>query len=113
MRQAAEHPETNHAGRGALFLLGGVVMGAAVGLLTAPQSGERTRRQIGRKTEDAKDQVAELYANAAERVEGLRRRVTLKFAVGKKYIDRKRRELFTSPPGLKNLVSRVFNTRRG
>jgi len=90
MRPAAEHRETNHTGRGVLLLLGGVVMGAAVGLLTAPHSGERTRRRIVRKAEDVKDLATNMYANLAESVEGLRRGVTRQFEAGKKYIDQKR-----------------------
>jgi YtxH-like protein len=113
MRPVAEHPESNHAGRGVLLMLGGVVMGAAVGLLTAPQSGERTRRQIVRKAEDARVQVAELYDDVTEKVEDLRRGVSGKFAVGKEYIDKTRRELLAGPSGLRNPLSRLINTLRG
>jgi YtxH-like protein len=113
MRPVAEYPETYHAGRGVLLMLGGVMMGAAVGLLTAPQSGERTWRQIVRKAEDAKDQVAELYDDVSEKVEDLRRVVWGKFAVGKEYIDKTRRELFAGPSGLKNPLNRLINSLRG
>jgi YtxH-like protein len=113
MRQGAEHPETNHAGRGVLLMLGGVVMGAAVGLLTAPQSGERTRRQIVRKAEDVKDQATELYGNVAESVEGLRRGVRRNFEAGKKYIDKTRQGLVIRPRGLRQPVSRLIDTLRG
>jgi len=113
MGPIAEHPEMNHAGRGVLLMLGGVVMGATVGLLTAPQSGERTRRQIVRKAEDARDQVAELYDDVTEKVEELQRGMTGIFAVGKEYIDKARGELLAPSPGFKNPLSRLINTLRG
>ena len=113
MRPAAEHRETNHTGRGVLLLLGGVVMGAAVGLLTAPHSGERTRRRIVRKAEDVKDLATNMYANLAESVEGLQRGVTRQFEAGKKYIDQKRQGLLTSPPGLTHPVRRLIHTLWG
>ncbi len=113
MISRATHSETNHAGRGLLLLLGGAAMGAAVGLLTAPQSGERTRRQIVRKAEDVKDQATDLYANAAESVEDLRRDVTRRFEAGRKYIDQKRQGLLASSPGLADPSRRLIHTLWG
>ena len=67
-------------------------MGAAVGLLTAPRSGERTRRRLVRAAEDVKDQAAEVYDDVTERLENLRRGVTQKLEAGKTYLDTKRPE---------------------
>ena len=39
-------------GYNVVALLSGAVIGAAVALLTAPQSGERTRRMIGQMVDD-------------------------------------------------------------
>ncbi len=61
------------------FLLGGIA-GAAVALLTAPASGQRTRRAIRRKAEDAADYMLdagkdlvddceELYKTSSELIE--------------------------------------------
>ena len=113
MRHIAEHPEMNHAGRGVLFLLGGVVMGAAVGLLTAPRSGERTRRQLLRTAEDAKDQAAEVFDNVTEKLEDLRNGVTQKFEAGKRYLETKRPGLLGRPPGLTSPLQRLINALRG
>lgn len=42
-----------------VWFLVGAAVGAAVALLYAPQSGDRTRRLIGRKLEDGRDALAE------------------------------------------------------
>ena len=102
MRHVAEHTEMNHAGRGLLLLLGGVVMGAAVGLLTAPRSGERTRRQLVRTAEDVRDQAAAVVDDVTEKLEDLRRGVKQKFEASKKYLDTKRPAPLNCPPGLMN-----------
>ena len=113
MRLFAERPETTQAGRGVLLMLGGVVVGAAVGLLTAPRSGERTRRHLVRQAEDAKEQVAELYGDVTDKVEDLRRGVTGKLAVGKQFLDETQRTLRAGLPGLPTPLSRLFHTLRG
>lgn len=66
--------ETNHLGvmlAGLLFLaallLGGLV-GAAVMLLLAPQSGKKTRAQIRRKGRDWREQTAESVEDAVAQV---------------------------------------------
>ena len=113
MRHVAEQTEMNHAGRGVLFLLGGVVLGAAVGLLTAPRSGERTRRQLVRAAEDVTEQAAAVYDDVTEKLEDLRRGVTQKFEAGKKYLDAKRPGLLHRPPGLTNPLHRLITALRG
>jgi len=47
----------------------GVVAGACVALLYAPQSGERTRRQIRRNVEDAGDYLRETAEEVQERAQ--------------------------------------------
>jgi gas vesicle protein len=49
----------------AVFTIG-VAAGAAVALLYAPQSGERTRRQVRRKLEDATDYVKDTADTISE-----------------------------------------------
>jgi gas vesicle protein len=44
----------------------GVAAGAGVALLYAPQSGEKTRRQVRRKLEDATDYVKDAADNLSE-----------------------------------------------
>lgn len=56
---------------GAFFagvLIGGLV-GAAAALLLAPQSGEETRRQIGRASVDLRDRAQDTLEDARERAE--------------------------------------------
>jgi hypothetical protein len=113
MRHVAEHTVVNPAGRGGLLLLGGIVMGAAVGLLTAPRSGERTRRQLVRTAEDLKDQAAKIYGDVTEKLEDLRKGATQKFEDGKKYLDTQRPGFLPRPPGLTNPLNRLINALRG
>jgi gas vesicle protein len=42
-----------------VWFLTGAAIGAAVALLYAPQSGERTRRMIARKAEEGRDVMAD------------------------------------------------------
>ena len=62
--------DTRTGDRIAFFLLGSAV-GAAVALLGAPESGERTRRTIRRKGEDATDYVVDAGKDLVERCEEL------------------------------------------
>ena len=52
------------------FVIGGLV-GAAVALILAPQSGEETRAQIREKSIELKDRAGELSAEARQRAEEL------------------------------------------
>ncbi len=59
------------AGIGAFFagvLIGGLV-GAATALLLAPQSGEETRRTLGRYSNDFRDRAQDSLEDARERAE--------------------------------------------
>jgi gas vesicle protein len=47
----------------------GVAAGAALALIYAPQSGERTRRQLRRGFEDASDYVRETAGTVSEQAE--------------------------------------------
>ena len=47
--------------------LAGVAVGAAVALLSAPQSGSRTRRQIRRKAEDIQACLEEIGEDLVEK----------------------------------------------
>jgi gas vesicle protein len=60
-------------GVGTLLAVG--VVGAGAGLLFAPQSGDKTRRMIRRKTEDLGVEVRDLYGNIVEKSDGAARRV--------------------------------------
>lgn len=51
-----------------LSFLVGVMIGTGLGLLLAPQSGSRTRRQIRNMVEDAGERVSELAEDAKETV---------------------------------------------
>ena len=46
-----------------IWFLAGATVGAAVALLYAPQSGDRTRRLLGRKLGDGRDSLSESGAD--------------------------------------------------
>ena len=52
--------KSNCTGDGLLMFLTGFALGAAVALLSAPQSGKRTRRDIQRRAEDAQSYLEDL-----------------------------------------------------
>lgn len=56
---------------GALLLLTGMVLGAGVALLIAPQSGERTREDITRYAKKARRRVEGAAGEFAENVSGM------------------------------------------
>lgn len=53
---------------GAIMLMVGGIIGAGAALLLAPQSGQRTRKQIVRCSRRARNQAEELVKDAAESV---------------------------------------------
>lgn len=54
-----------------LSLMVGVVLGTGLGLLMAPQSGSRTRRQLKNMMEDASERAGEFAEDAKEAVTGI------------------------------------------
>ena len=51
-----------------IAFLTGILLGTGLGLLIAPQSGTRTRRQLKNMVEDAGDRVTEFAEDAKETV---------------------------------------------
>lgn len=56
---------------GALLVLTGMVLGAGVALLFAPQSGERTRKDVARLAKKARRRVEGAAGEFAESVSGM------------------------------------------
>lgn len=68
-------PMTTGSGRTFLFgVMVGAAVGAALGLLYAPQTGEATRRDLRRSAERFSKHAQKLYDNASETVEDLAER---------------------------------------
>ncbi|AMV70813.1 hypothetical protein DBW_0411 [Desulfuromonas sp. DDH964] len=53
---------------GAIMLIAGGLIGAGIGILFAPQSGKRTRRQISRYSKKVKNETEALIRDSAEAV---------------------------------------------
>jgi gas vesicle protein len=53
---------------GGLALITGIVLGTGLGMLLAPQSGARTRRQLRNMVEDASERVGEFADDAKDTV---------------------------------------------
>lgn len=54
-------------GMRAVWFLTGAAIGAAIALLYAPQSGERTRRYLVRRSEEGRDVLADTSKDLLER----------------------------------------------
>lgn len=76
-----------------LLILGGVALGALLGILYAPRSGERTRRRLRRQYEDVRERAADLGDDLVERIEDLRRSVAERIAAGQDYVGQKKDDL--------------------
>lgn len=70
-----------------LGILGGVAVGALLGILLAPDKGERTRKKILRKGEeyadDLRDKFDDFMEDVNEKVEGVMKEATAAMRRGK------------------------------
>jgi gas vesicle protein len=76
-----------------LGLLLGVLTGAVLALIFAPQSGQTTRRQIASKAGDLKDSAEELIEHGRKSLEEAGSKVEGVFGLREKSIRRKIEEL--------------------
>ncbi|MFN2636629.1 MAG: YtxH domain-containing protein [Gemmatimonadaceae bacterium] len=87
--------ERGESGVGSLLL--GIVLGAGVALLLAPQSGEETRRTIARRArraqEVAQDFVQDVSGTVAEKFQEVRAGVEERIDATLDSVDRKRRQV--------------------
>jgi gas vesicle protein len=94
------------------FLLGGVI-GAAIGYLTAPRSGTKTRSMLNEKGKDTLDRMVGRYQEtrnqAEDMVSDVNREVTGRATrlkkVGRKIIDRERKVIQQGVHEAKQAVS--------
>ncbi len=56
-----------------IALVAGIALGAAAGILLAPDSGKRTRKRIVRKAEDVSDQLTDLIDRGESLVKDVKR----------------------------------------
>ncbi|MCL1868422.1 MAG: YtxH domain-containing protein [Paludibacter sp.] len=60
---------SNNSGKGFLFLVGGALLGAAAGILFAPDKGYRTRRRIGKQMGEMKETVSQKFDELVNQAE--------------------------------------------
>lgn len=59
----------NNSGKGILYLLSGALLGAAAGILFAPDKGYRTRRRIGKQMGEIKETVSHKFDELVNQAE--------------------------------------------
>lgn len=62
---------TNTAWRVGFSLLTGLLVGGTAGVLYAPQSGARTRRQLANLAEDVRERAGQMTEDTADAIEKL------------------------------------------
>ena len=78
---------SNERGQGAFLFLAGLTVGAALGVLFAPQSGKETREDIGERGRKAKADLDELVAEGQERWREAKGKVKEKATMTREEVD--------------------------
>ncbi|MDR2010256.1 MAG: YtxH domain-containing protein [Bacteroidales bacterium] len=80
----------SNCGKGLLAFMGGIALGATLGILFAPDKGSRTRKKIVKGTKDitdaAREKIEDLIESAEEVVDELKENAS-------NYIHRKEKEM--------------------
>lgn len=58
--------------KSALMFLGGVAVGTMVGVLLAPESGEKTRKRLGKQFDDIKGDLEGTWTSSKSKLQGLK-----------------------------------------
>jgi gas vesicle protein len=58
--------------KSALMFIGGVAVGTIVGILLAPESGEKTRKKISKQLDDWKDGLEDSWQTGKGKFKGLK-----------------------------------------
>ncbi len=66
--------DTRYVMFGGLAFITGIVLGTAMGILMAPQSGTRTRRKLRNFAEDAGERMTEFTEDARDAVDNIMER---------------------------------------
>ena len=74
-------------GAGAVWFLAGAAVGAAVALLFAPQSGEKTRKLLSRKAEHGRDSILDRGREIYEKGHDIADEAAHLFERGKKIVE--------------------------
>lgn len=77
----------NHSSDSAIWFLAGAAVGATVALLFAPQSGERTRKLIGRKAEEGRDAIYDSGRDLYEKGKEIADEAANLFERGRKIVE--------------------------
>jgi gas vesicle protein len=104
MSEDLQEKKEGGAVRDSLLVVGGAMIGAAVALLYAPQSGEKTRKQIVRKCEDVKDDASEFGDELLEKAEHFRERVAKRIDAGKDLVGEAKEKVMENIRGIEDRI---------
>lgn len=97
--------------RDLLLIAGGALIGAAVALLYAPQSGEKTRRQIVRKAGKVVDQAKDISDDILDKLADVKDAVADQIDEGTDFVGEQKdaflKKLHTMQDRLSHIISKV------
>lgn len=92
-------------GKDLMLVLGGAMIGAAVALLYAPQTGDKARKKIVKRCEKAVNRARKFGDEVADRVEDLRVVVGQQIEEGAEYVGERKEEFLDSVNSLQEKLS--------
>lgn len=100
-----EHSVAGDVAKDTLLVLGGVLIGVAIGMLYAPQPGTKTRKQIGKSVNKKLDQANGVKSDVLDKVDDLRSSLADQIEDGAEFVGEKREALLEGINGLQSKIN--------